>query len=244
LLRPEPLENDMKSKSSHFTGDQILEALSKTRAERVLLDWTNLPGTWPLVPVVEPFQPAPVEDKRQHSEMWKAISRLSEKYPEVFRDSYSIGILILRDFLREAWTASDPRHRDWYVFKFRDFAQKMIGRIQRVTDSHRVVPSTDLSPVLPTLPATIEEAMETLQQSHPSALTPLEALGVHFQMLAKRARRCLNPDCPAPYFLVKKKGQKYCSDACSVPAQRAAKLRWWNENRKTKRKRKKGRSQK
>ncbi len=31
-----------------------------------------------------------------------------------------------------------------------------------------------------------------------------------------RARVCANPDCPAPYFLQARKGQKYCSQRCAV----------------------------
>lgn len=42
---------------------------------------------------------------------------------------------------------------------------------------------------------------------------------------------CRNNDCPAPYFLLRRTDQKYCSDVCARPAKRAAKLRWWHENR-------------
>jgi hypothetical protein len=32
----------------------------------------------------------------------------------------------------------------------------------------------------------------------------------------KRAKKCENPDCPAPYFLAVRKGQKFCSQKCAV----------------------------
>lgn len=41
---------------------------------------------------------------------------------------------------------------------------------------------------------------------------------------------CRNQECPAPYFLAKRRDQKYCSDICATPAKRASKLRWWHEN--------------
>lgn len=42
--------------------------------------------------------------------------------------------------------------------------------------------------------------------------------------------RCHNPDCLAPYFLAKRKGQKYCERGdCTAYAQRQYALKWWNE---------------
>jgi hypothetical protein len=39
---------------------------------------------------------------------------------------------------------------------------------------------------------------------------------------------CANPECPAPYFLRKRKDQKYCERApCSIYAQRRYALGWW-----------------
>ncbi len=67
----------------------------------------------------------------------------------------------------------------------------------------------------------------------PTVALPLEALVYYFRRNSNRALHCPNPDCPAPYFLSTKKGQRYCSEQCAIPAQRAAKLRWWNANRKT-----------
>jgi hypothetical protein len=43
---------------------------------------------------------------------------------------------------------------------------------------------------------------------------------------------CANREggCPTPYFIRKKASQKYCSDACALPAQQAFKRQWWNEH--------------
>ncbi len=48
--------------------------------------------------------------------------------------------------------------------------------------------------------------------------------------IADRMRRCPNPDCPAPYFIAQRRSQKYCSDACALPAQREFKRDWWREH--------------
>ena len=48
--------------------------------------------------------------------------------------------------------------------------------------------------------------------------------------IADRMRYCQNPSCPAPYFLAKRRSQKYCSDACSLPAQREFKRAWWQDH--------------
>lgn len=51
--------------------------------------------------------------------------------------------------------------------------------------------------------------------------------GMH---VADLMRLCPNPTCPAPYFIAKRRSQKYCSDACSLPAQREFKKAWWREH--------------
>jgi hypothetical protein len=50
----------------------------------------------------------------------------------------------------------------------------------------------------------------------------------HSQKLAL----CANKDneCPSPYFVRKKKGQKFCSEACAAPSQREFKRRWFQEH--------------
>jgi hypothetical protein len=62
------------------------------------------------------------------------------------------------------------------------------------------------------------------------ALSPFEQMLAHFMKAADRARHCNNPDCLTPYFFAKRRSQKYCSDACALPAQREFKRRWWAEH--------------
>lgn len=65
----------------------------------------------------------------------------------------------------------------------------------------------------------------------PTHATPLEAALYYFRRNIDRALHCPNPDCAAPYFFSTKKGQKYCSPECALPAQRESKRRWWSENK-------------
>ena len=45
---------------------------------------------------------------------------------------------------------------------------------------------------------------------------------------ANRLGVCRNRECPAPYFLLARRDQKHCSDACARPSRRIAKLKWWH----------------
>lgn len=56
---------------------------------------------------------------------------------------------------------------------------------------------------------------------------------------AGRTSRCLNPECPAPYFLKRRRTQKVCElGSCTAWAQRQYALRWWNQHGKKRRSRK------
>jgi hypothetical protein len=65
----------------------------------------------------------------------------------------------------------------------------------------------------------------------PPPQTAFEQAAFYLYRVATRARVCNSSDCPAPYFLSVKKGQKYCSTKCSGLGEREAKRRWWHENK-------------
>jgi hypothetical protein len=48
--------------------------------------------------------------------------------------------------------------------------------------------------------------------------------------LADRFRYCENPNCPAPYFIAKRRTEKYCAEVCANVAQRKQKKAWWSEH--------------
>lgn len=43
-------------------------------------------------------------------------------------------------------------------------------------------------------------------------------------------RYCANPQCKEPYFVARRGSQIYCSSPCAAPAQKEAKLKWWNDH--------------
>jgi hypothetical protein len=50
--------------------------------------------------------------------------------------------------------------------------------------------------------------------------------------LAGKTAICANKDCPNPYFIRKRKTQKYCeAGPCVAQAQKEQKREWWNKNR-------------
>jgi hypothetical protein len=48
--------------------------------------------------------------------------------------------------------------------------------------------------------------------------------------VAPLMRKCPNPACPAPYFIAARRSRRYCSDVCSLPAQRESKRAWWDQH--------------
>jgi hypothetical protein len=109
----------------------------------------------------------------------------------------------LRETLRYMWKEPDLRTRDWIAYNLRFY--ELLG-----------VDFTLLNPEV------------TGRQLPPP--TPFEQCVLHLRKCVDRARYCTNPSCPAPYFFARRRGQRYCSDACAVPGQREFKRRWWDEH--------------
>jgi hypothetical protein len=47
---------------------------------------------------------------------------------------------------------------------------------------------------------------------------------------AGKLRHCHNPSCAAPYFVARRRSQKYCCADCTMPGQRELKRHWWQKN--------------
>lgn len=142
--------------------------------------------------------------------------RLLQRYPEVFPDQSEQSLQLARlfgMFLRKAWRAPTSRERAWYL-----------ADAESLSHRQRECFTIDAEPFRSKI------AVDRFLDPPPTA-TPLEALLTYFRRSADRALYCPNPDCVAPYFLSKKKGQKWCSDACAVASLRESKRRWWRENR-------------
>lgn len=64
-------------------------------------------------------------------------------------------------------------------------------------------------------------------------LTAVESVMRHFAEVAYRTRRCANPKCPTPFFLMNKRRQQFCSPSCAALARQEAKRRWWEKHKST-----------
>jgi hypothetical protein len=106
--------------------------------------------------------------------------------------------------LRTAWGNTDQRVREWKIFQLRQhFWMDTTRDASLHYDRDDEVPP----------PFAFEQAM------------------VYFLRKAELTKVCENDACPARYYFASRRSQKYCTDHCAAPAKRAAKLRWWNENR-------------
>lgn len=72
-----------------------------------------------------------------------------------------------------------------------------------------------------------------IRKGHPIAIAEQRIGWALLQAVhdADLMRVCLNPDCPARYFVADRRSQKFCSEKCAEPARREYKRRWWNDNR-------------
>lgn len=209
------------------SGKQIhhlLVRLSPKAAEEMLGSLANVPGDWPLV-----------DDPQAYARAMSAVERVRSRFAGAFEDCPTISLLVIRDLLRKAWTVPDLRQKEWYLFRARHLYTETIRRVRHVRKAARSS-STQPERETPTIPGTLAEAGATLAQSEPPPLTEFEQAATHMQRNLHRVRYCPGERCPAPFFFIAKKGQKYCSDACAVPAMLAGKRRWWNENRAGKKK--------
>src|SRR5271157_616307 len=195
--------------SSEKHEHQILGVLSAKRAEAFLRDCANL-GT-NHVPHTKGDRDIAAATFRLLNKRYPDIvprpGPLSQQWAMVASFSY------LSFLVRKGWDAPTLREREWYVRDAESLAQYM----------HSEKPegwTTDYAPWI------------VYRFSDPPArATALEAVFYYLRRRIVDARHCGNPDCLAPYFFATKKGQKYCSEECAAPAQRASKLKWWNENR-------------
>ena len=201
--------------SSHSGARQILGLLSPRRAESILKDLANLPGD--------------VQDEETYKRMIGDVERLRRKYPGIF-DLAPIPLLTARDLLRRAWTAPETRHANWYLFRLRVLYADALRRERAVRDAADT--SAPREGEIPgAIPATADQAKRLLEGLEPPAITEIEAALFYLHRNLRRALYCPNPECPAPYFLSTKKGQKFCSPECAKPSRLDSQRRWWHEHR-------------
>jgi len=204
-------------KNSYITDRSRNPArISRGRAELFLTEMANLGGDLAAVRRLNGHFPEIVPGRSWW--LQKQIDPLQATSPEVGQvvdqidDLLWVGQMVqVRDAVRIIWREPDLRKREWLAFRLRDYLLVKTDPQFAHASGLMSGPGGDSIDQLPP-PSIFEQAI------------------MYLLKLADLARYCANPECPAPYFLAKRRSQKYCSDGCSKPAQKEFKRRWWDEH--------------
>ena len=127
-----------------------------------------------------------------------------------------VWIIALSNMLRNLWTEPDLRQKEGRAFLFRS----LFYSAGSDADTSESMSADEL----------LAELLGRARFPHIPPPIPFEQALSYLVKYANKARYCANPECPAPYFFVQRKNQRYCSEICAAPAQRELKRRWWAEH--------------
>ena len=198
---------------------QTLARFSPRQLERFLVELANLQVD---IDAARRFRERFAAFVPPHDEEWLAelLDKNKEFAEQVFRLSNvvpleemeeSAWVVTLKSILNDLWTEPDSRQKEWGVFAFRYALYKW---------GDRNLAGESLFKIL----------YEPSKRFRVPPPTPFEQALTYLVKAGDRARYCANPECPAPYFFVKRKNQRYCSEICAAPAQRELKRKWWAEH--------------
>lgn len=122
------------------------------------------------------------------------------------------GLLIpLRNWLRRIWVNPNMRHKELLLLGLREYVRGLRQDLPRRV--YRIIPVAYWgNPEQPEEPSPLEQALIWLLKS------------------ADKTRCCPHPDCPSPYFLAKRRNQRYCSEVCAQRGERELKQKWWEKH--------------
>jgi len=155
--------------------------------------------------------------------------RTYDSWPELWDagEDRALPILrVMRDYLQRFWREQDEHARDWYIHRAREYWQHF--NVQREL-SEQVSAAKDLA-AISKLNVEIERRLD-----QPPVRNPFEEVLFQLQRRARKPslapRYCPNLDCSNPYFLSRKKGQRFCSKKCARPSELASKRAHWETNK-------------
>jgi hypothetical protein len=120
-------------------------------------------------------------------------------------------LIPLRDWLRRIWINPNMRHKELLLLGLREYVRALRSDLPRRV--YRIIPVAYWgNPDQPEEPSALEQALIWLLKS------------------ADKTRCCPHPDCPSPYFLAKRRNQRYCSEVCAQRGERELKQKWWQEH--------------
>jgi len=144
-------------------------------------------------------------------------------------------VLRMRKYLRLFWQETDPRARDWYIYRAREYYQRRFV-LPQTSDSRRAFEGTATAEEARVSAGWINVEVEEMLDQPPER-SWIEAALFELQERArypsKSPRFCPNPNCETPYFLSGKKGQKFCTITCSHESQARIKLSSYHTNKNT-----------
>jgi hypothetical protein len=204
----------MVTNSSKFSTPRLLATVSASQAKQFLLELANLREDVASGKrfFVSHGRLCPMLGRYMQSLIAEDLDRGKDAKPEdeqIDEMLHEHWLLPLRDGVRSIWSAPDLRTKQWGVL-----------RILNETSFAEDESASFLWPYWNN-PGKV------------ASLPPPTAFELVLRYLIRsnvHAYLCANRDCSTPYFIASRRGQKYCSDACALPAQREFKRRWWNEN--------------
>jgi hypothetical protein len=215
------MQRDMSSseKSSKMERDRNLARIPASKAKAFLIELANLQdGTDRALRFMTRFSDlfqgeVPLDDVRH----W-AVNIQAEAY-EAGHESpsnWSEADLLrtywlpnLRDAVRVVWKQTDLVARQWGVLN-------ILGTYFVTGGSRRVV-GPILGPLDPFAYA-------------PGTPGPCGSVLLLLVKYSDLIRYCADPGCPTPFFIARRRSQRFCSDGCARPAQQKAKRDWWARN--------------
>ena len=210
----------MALKSSHKLAHQVLGVMPTSKVEEALLNWANLPGFFRGVR-------GPAGPLKQSGGMWIRENALERSLPVVFGQKPSDVVPAFRRMIKlypEFFQQQGLPLPEKQAFDL----LAMVAQLLRMAWDSESIRKQEW--YLADIESFYHQALNRIGDP-PTYALPLETLVYYFRRNSDRALHCQNPDCPAPYFFRKKKGQESCSTKCAEWSRRESKRRWWNENR-------------
>ena len=197
---------------------QTLAKVAPKQLERFLVELANLQMD---IDAVKRFRERFAAFVPPHDEEWLAsilekdlvVAVQIHKFPDITPEEMgeSAWVSTLKLMLRDLWTEPDSRQKEWGVFAFRYALYKWGDHSLKGDDLFKIL-------------------YDPAKRFRVPPPTPFELALSYLVKAGDRARYCANPECPAPYFFVTRKNQRYCSEICAAPAQRELKRKWWAEH--------------
>jgi hypothetical protein len=164
------------------------------------------------------------------------IGRFRRKWNRFYERLSGNELLQRRDELRLLWSAPfstiDLNEPGGLV---KSMHLQLTGRTEAIEEAWKHSPRDPLEKIVcdhwlhqAKHPWTVEWGKQKRFLAHPYSLPAVLALACVRH--SERFGICRNNRCPARYFFARRRDQRFCSPECAWPAQKAAKLRWWNEH--------------